>query len=111
MSYDWKKAEMERLQKSLREETYALENGVLCWSSLRSKEDRPVPVDIFRDAGVVPPAGQKAACEAHSRAALASYCKAAKNHIPSGEELFEMRAAFGPGAKVVNVLTGRQIKL
>ena len=30
---------------------------------------------------------------------------------PSAEELAEMRAAFGPGATVVNVITGKKIKL
>jgi hypothetical protein len=33
------------------------------------------------------------------------------NHVPSSEELFEMRAAFGEGAEVVNVLTGRRTTL
>ena len=27
---------------------------------------------------------------------------------PSGEEAFEMRAAFGPGVEVVDVFTGRR---
>jgi len=30
---------------------------------------------------------------------------------PDAEELFEMRAAFGPGATVVNVITGRKTEL
>jgi len=30
---------------------------------------------------------------------------------PSDEEIFEMRAAFGPGATVVDVISGRTIKL
>jgi hypothetical protein len=38
------------------------------------------------------------------RIAIEAYRKNYKG--PSDEELFEMRAAFGPGAKVVNVLTG-----
>ena len=38
------------------------------------------------------------------RIALEAYARNYKG--PSEEELFEMRAAFGPGAKVVNVLTG-----
>ena len=32
-------------------------------------------------------------------------------HEPSDEELFEMRAAFGEGEVVVDVLTGRRIQL
>lgn len=39
--------------------------------------------------------------------AIERYIEARKNHVPSSEELFEMRAAFGPGAKVVDVITGQ----
>jgi hypothetical protein len=39
------------------------------------------------------------------------YRESMKNHVPSEEELFEMRAAFGEGETVVNVITGKLIKL
>jgi hypothetical protein len=39
------------------------------------------------------------------------YAENQKNHVPDAEELFEMRAAFGEGATVVNVITGRSISL
>lgn len=38
---------------------------------------------------------------------LAEYRERMKNHKPSEEELFEMRAAFGPGETVVDVLSGQ----
>lgn len=38
---------------------------------------------------------------------LAEYAEARKNHVPSAEEMFEMRAAFGEGAEVVDVITGQ----
>lgn len=38
---------------------------------------------------------------------LAEYREARKNHTPSAEEMFEMRAAFGPGAEVVDIITGQ----
>jgi len=50
-----------------------------------------------------------AAREAEVAAELAEYRKQA--HEPSLEERAEMRAAFGPGAKVVDVLTGKAITL
>lgn len=50
-----------------------------------------------------------AAREAEVAAELAEYRKQA--HEPSLEELAEMRAAFGPGAKVVDALTGKAITL
>ena len=33
------------------------------------------------------------------------------NHQYSAEELAEMRAAFGEGTKVINIITGREIQL
>lgn len=42
---------------------------------------------------------------------LAGYRKRMENYQHSEEELFEMRAAFGPGAEVVNIVTGRVTKL
>jgi len=39
------------------------------------------------------------------------YRESRKNHKPSAEELFEMRAAFGPGAEVVDVITGQTYKV
>ena len=39
------------------------------------------------------------------------YREARKNHEPSAEEIFEMTAAFGPGAEVVDIITGQKIVL
>jgi len=110
MSYDWRAEEKKRLQESLKTDTYVVD-GILCWTSCRHQEDRPVPMHVFKDADVEPPAGQKEACDAHTTKALAAYRKAMENHVPSDEEMFEMRAAFGAGTEVVNVITGRRTKL
>jgi hypothetical protein len=42
---------------------------------------------------------------------IAAYRKQMENHVPDAEELFEMRAAFGAGASIVNVITGKRIQL
>lgn len=42
---------------------------------------------------------------------LAAYRKAEANRVPSAEEMYEMRAAFGEGTEVVNVITGRVTRL
>lgn len=42
---------------------------------------------------------------------IADYRRRMANHVPSDEEMFEMRAAFGPGSTVVNVLTGEKTYL
>jgi hypothetical protein len=39
------------------------------------------------------------------------YAENQKNYVQELEELAEMRSAFGRGAKVVNVITGRRIQL
>lgn len=39
------------------------------------------------------------------------YRESMKNHKPSEEEMFEMRATFGRGTKVVDVITGETITL
>lgn len=46
-----------------------------------------------------------------TRCVVAAYRKRMANHVHTEEELFEMRAAFGPGARVVNVITGQSITL
>ena len=42
---------------------------------------------------------------------IAEYREARKNYEPSAEEIFEMVAAFGPGAEVVDAITGQKIVL
>jgi hypothetical protein len=53
----------------------------------------------------------KAAEEAETREFLAAYRERMAGHVPDAEELAEMRAAFGPGATVVNVITGQETQL
>ena len=42
---------------------------------------------------------------------IARYKAAQKNRKPSEEELYEMRAAFGTGKTIVDVITGKTIRL
>lgn len=51
----------------------------------------------------------RVARQAEDRAAIAEY--RARRRTPDAEELAEMRAAFGEGTTVVDVLTGEKIKL
>lgn len=62
--------------------------------------------------GLITDQQARATSEAHAVAAagfLAAY--RANPPQPSAETLADMRAAFGPGAEVVNVITGRRIRL
>jgi hypothetical protein len=42
---------------------------------------------------------------------LEEYCERMANHVPSDEDVFEMRSAFGDGNIVVNVITGKRTQL
>lgn len=46
-----------------------------------------------------------------SEKALEEYRKKMENHHPDAEQMAEMRAAFGAGETVVNIITGQTIKL
>lgn len=40
-------------------------------------------------------------------AMLENYRKQMENHVPDEEEMYELRAAFGAEARIVNVITGK----
>lgn len=45
------------------------------------------------------------------KASIQAYIDAQQKRDYSAEEMFEMRAAFGPGEKVVNIFTGKVVQL
>lgn len=53
----------------------------------------------------------EAAREQEAREVIEQYIARMKGRQRTPEELFEMRAAFGPGATVVDVITGDKIEL
>jgi hypothetical protein len=55
--------------------------------------------------------GSLATSDDETAAFLADYREARKGYRPSAEEMFEMRAAFGEGETVVDVVTGQEFKL
>lgn len=70
----------------------------------------PVPMHVIDDYDLsFDRAAQKKACDDHTEAFLAEYRRNRRG--PSDEELFEMRAAFGPGAEVVDVVTGQRYRV
>lgn len=90
-----------------------VENGVVRWNS-----NDNVPFDDmlfdFVCIGAIDEATRERSNEARkadTAAFCAEYRKAQANRKPSAEELFEMRAAFGEGAEVVDVISGRRIQL
>lgn len=95
-----------RLREQFRTAAYE-DGGVLRWKS----NDRCVPMHCFEDAFCEPPALQQETVRAEDAAAIADYIARNKGRQRSPEELFEMRAAFGEGATVVDVLTGDRTQL
>jgi hypothetical protein len=88
-------------------EAYTDDGKVWRWAS----NDAVVPPDSAREYQIpVDPAAQQAARDAEVAAVVERYKKARENHVPSAEEQFEVRAAFGPGADVVDVFTGQRFR-
>jgi hypothetical protein len=94
---------------------HRIEDGVLLWNS----NDRS-PMDdltsLWLELDLIDIAVFRAtakAREAQNNAFFAEYRKAQTNRTPEqiAEERFEMRAAFGPGETVVNVITGERTTL
>jgi hypothetical protein len=106
-------SEAEHLARSAADGTLAIgADGVATWTT----NGQPVPdhcavllVALGLGEGIDLDA-TKAASDAATAEAVARY-REAQPAVPSAEELAEMRAAFGPGAKVVNVMTGREVQL
>jgi len=98
---------VERLRKDFQTETYVGKNGELRWKS----NDAVIGLDTFKSACVEAPATQQAEYEQDVKKAVAEYRKAKENYQYSPEELFEMKAAFGEGTTVIDILTGKKTKL
>lgn len=90
-------------------EAYTLDDGkTWYWVS----NDAPCPLDACKAEGIpCDPVAQKAAIEDHSTKFLTEYREFRKANSHSPEEIAEMRAAFGPGKKVVDCITGEEIQL
>lgn len=99
------KPECEACQLKL--DAYLDDEGVYRWIS-----NDQVPFDDLLEAAGVAPETRQTCREAREAgyAALTKRLKA-QDAAPDAEQLFEMRAAFGEGTTVVNVITGRRTKL
>lgn len=98
----WEQERVARYRSDLKTGTYEKADA-LFWTGV----DRPVPMDVFKDAFVPVPSGQQAARTAHNDAFLAEYRKRANEQF---ERRLEMQAAFGPGEAVVDVITGQRFR-
>jgi hypothetical protein len=96
-------------EKMVEQAGFCIQNGILCW-----KSNGQVPFDDmlqdFQNLGIrFDMEKTKKFREKQVSKSIAAYKKSMENHQYSDEELFEMRAAFGSDAEVVNVITGKKI--
>lgn len=75
--------------------------------------DAVVPKDIMEKITWPHKSAMDQARAKQTQAAIDSYIQSQSNRTPDqlDEEAFEMRAAFGKGVKVVNILTGKRTQL
>ena len=108
----WKKEaekELERVSQDIKDGKITIdENGVA-----RNCKGRALQNDMLEKVMMVSyrvnAEATRKECEKETMAAIEAY--RANYTEPSEEELFEMRAAYGKGTTVVDVITGRKIKL
>ncbi len=96
--------EAERLRAELSDSALAREvDGVYYWIP----SGNIVPPSVFEEAYVECPESHRAAYEAFLTNFAREY-RRRQPSVPSDEERFEARAAFGAGVEVVDVLSGRR---
>ena len=102
------KFEKEWLENAIKEDG-EIRNGVLYWK----KSGNIAPNDTAKNAISL---GYKINMKKHREARDKYITKSIEEYRrnwkpPTGEELFEMRAAFGTGKTIVDVISGRKIRL
>lgn len=107
---EFREKDAERVIKQFETDAYVID-GVIRWKS----NDRIPPNDIlelWHYKGKDFDYEKSVAISDHETTlSLRAYRDRMKNYSPSPEELSEMRSAFGSGAKVVDVITGKEIQL
>jgi len=87
-------------------------DGLYCYAHIEDSFSpvgvRITPPSVLKEYGAELPPRQQELYDISSAASIADYCERMKDHVPSAEEQFEMRAAFGEGETVVNVFTGKK---
>jgi len=105
--HPWQVREIEESRARMVDPAAAEErDGVKYWKSNGSV----IPSHVFKDAYVECPWAQKEAYEKQLNRTMRAIRKASKPRKPSAEEMFEMRAAYGTGKTVVNILTGQKYR-
>ena len=100
------------MEKKYEDGEMTIENGVAVW-----KCGNIVPLDCVaallhsKYGNLINTENHESAIDAEAEEVARRYRERMKNHVYSEEELFEMRAAFGDGVEVVDVISGNKIRL
>jgi len=102
-------ADRDRTRKHIEDGATVTSDGVYRWIS----NGAVIPLDVLEEAGYEITEAHRAARDRDVDEAIAAYRKARASMTDEerAEELAEMRAAFGPGETVVDVLSGERFEL
>lgn len=115
LGYYWQNKAMKEVERARQEfldgKAIIDDEGAMFWKS----NGNYIPSDVCEKmvvAGIkFSPEKTAEKRDAQTKQFFAEYRKARENHVHSAEELAEMRNAFGEGAVVVDVITGKRIQL
>ncbi len=104
----YREEEATKLREHIEADAKVDDTGLLRWSM-----GNAVPAGTWEDAyGEPMPAALLKRYEENTAESIAKYIKSQRPpREMTDEERSEMRAAFGPGTEVVNVLTGRKVRV
>ena len=108
----WKKEaekELDSIRKDLDEGRITIDENGVARNCVGRALQNDMLEKLVRVTDRVDVKATREACEEEAMKAFEAY--RASYTGPSEEELFEMRAAYGKGTTVVDVITGRKIKL
>jgi hypothetical protein len=104
--------DMKTFKKGSSEITVDVISGVYCYANIADGFSplgvRITPPSVLIDYGADVPPRQVEMYDISTDAFMKEYIEQMKDHVPSAEERYELRAAFGEGETVVNVTTGQK---
>lgn len=108
----WKRERAEVVKDCIEGDTTIDENGIMRWK--RNNRVPPLECLEFAAFGLKMPVNVPASVaqgDRETQAAIQAYRNRQAGRSPSPEEHFEMEAAFGKGAALVDIISGRRIHL
>ena len=104
--------QIKEMEERYENHEYTIENGAALWEC-----GNYLPMDCLaavingKYGPLVDVENHEKALDAQNEESIREYKERMKNHVYSEEELFEMRAAFGEGIEIVDVISGNKIRL